>query len=454
MSALARYFNLLGKDISGSDKEPSATICALKKEGINNIWTPHSDQELSKINPDYIIYSTAVNETNPEIKWAKENNKIILHRSELLELATKEKKLIAVSGTHGKTSTTALIYDTLEKNDYSPSCIIGGILNSKRSNSVLGTGKYFVIEADESDKSFLKGTPEIGIITNIEKDHLENYNDGFEEIKKSFRTFAFNAFHNKGLVVCIEDTVTRELISNDFNKEDPKIITYGFKDSKYNPTLSAKYKTENNTWDIFFKNIFAVNLKLQFAGKHYLLNALAAFGAGYLLGLSPDKIKSGIETSKGVQRRFQILGKYNGATIVDDYAHHPTEIKATVDAALYLTPKRLLVLIQPHQPTRLMQLWNEFITVLKERDEDIYITDTYIARGSEIQGINSKKLVSEISKPNVNYLPGNIDKITEEVKKLIKPDDLVLILGAGDITKVGQKLVNSYEILATNSGNN
>ncbi|MBI1857969.1 MAG: UDP-N-acetylmuramate--L-alanine ligase, partial [Candidatus Melainabacteria bacterium] len=138
MSALARYFNLLGKDISGSDKELSATICALKEEGINNIWTPHADKELSKINPDYIIYSTAVNETNPEIKWAKENNKIILHRSELLELATKEKKLIAVSGTHGKTSTTALIYDTLEKNGYSPSCIIGGILNSKRSNSVLG----------------------------------------------------------------------------------------------------------------------------------------------------------------------------------------------------------------------------------------------------------------------------------------------------------------------------
>lgn len=450
MSALARYYNSLGSIISGSDKEASAITDDLKKEGIKEIWISHNTENIKKTNPDIVIYSTAINLNNEEIIWAKENNKQILHRSDLLELATRSKKLISVSGTHGKTTTSAMISEMLIKNDFEPSFILGGILLSKNTNTAIGNGEYFVIEADESDKSFLKGNPEIAVITNIEAEHMENYPGGIEEIKSSFIEYGEMAILNTGLVVCMEDKITQEIVLNNFNLKDPKLITYSSNISNHETTFSANYNNTKELWDIYLRQEYFISLKLELPGKHNLLNSLAAIGVGYLLGIKKENIKKALENYAGVKRRFQILSKTNDITIIDDYAHHPTEILATIKAAKELKPNRMIVILQPHQPTRLRDLWQSFIDILKDQEELIFITDLYLARGAHIKGITSKRLVEELQKPNIQYIPGNIDQITQYVEKIIKPKDLILIMGAGDITQLGPRLLKSYEVLASN----
>lgn len=444
MSALARLFHAKGSIISGSDKEHSATTSALQVEGIKNIWTPHSKNNLEKANPDYVIYSTAINTSNEEFNYAKDSKKKLLHRSELLEIATLDKKLISVSGTHGKTTTSSMISSILLNSNLAPSAVLGGILLDKETNIVIGDGEYFVIEADESDKSLLKGSPEIAVITNIEADHLENYPGGLEEIKKTFLEFAKKAVLKTGLVACFQDKITKELITKHFSSSNQKIISYSTNEST---TVYAKQNKKENSWDIFFKGEYKTSVKLNNPGEHNVLNALAAFSTCYLVGVSPEKIKQALENYRGVKRRFEIVGRTKEITIVDDYAHHPTEIAATIKAAKELNPKRLIIILQPHQPTRLRDLWSDFIEVLKNEDAPIFITDTYIARGKEIKGISSKKLVSEINKSNINYLPGNISEISSQLEKLIQNGDLVLIMGAGDITNLGPRLLKSREQL-------
>ena len=453
MSALARYLNTNNSNISGSDRENSSLIEELIKEGIKNIWVPHNRKNIEKINPDLIVYSTAVTPDNAELIWAKENKKEIIHRSDLLDALTSSKKLISVSGTHGKTTTSAMITHVLIKNNLNPQAIIGGIFLDKNTNIITGSGDYFVIEADESDKSFLKGNPEIAVITNIEPDHLENFPGGFEEIKDSFLEFAKKPLSRKGLVVCFDDKTTREIITKNFDIKNENIFSYGINE-KYKPKITAKYNATKNSWDISVKGNFSTSVKLTTPGRHNVLNALAAFSTGYLLGISPEKIKDSIESYPGVKRRFQILTSSNKITIIDDYAHHPTEIAAVISSARELNPKRIVAVLQPHQPGRLKDLWNEFIEVLKNQDFNIFITDTYIARGSEIEGINSKKLVQEINKQNITYLPGNIDDIAGQLEKVIKEGDLVLIMGAGDITNLGPKLLKACGRLVLSSGNN
>lgn len=454
MSALARLYYGMGSLISGSDKVSSQLISKLTSEGITNIWAPHTRDKLAKVNPEYIIYSTAIADENEELIWAKENKKNILHRSELLELATNQKKLIAVSGTHGKTTTASIIYEILSKANLNPSCILGGILISKDTNAVHGTGEYFIAEADESDKSFLKGNPEISIITNIEEDHLENFKGGIKEIKSSFIEFAKKGLNNKGLIACFDDKHTREILSNNFDLNSPKILTYGFHNENKHPIFSIEQDKRSQMWKVFFNNNQIGAFKLKTNGKHNALNALASYATGYMLGLDTKTIQQSIEEFGGVKRRFQKLGEFNGAVIIDDYAHHPTEIMATVKAAKEYNPNRLVIIIQPHHPKRLFDLWKQFISTLKEISDTVFITDLYVARGKPIEGVTSKKLVEEISKPNVNYLPGSIEEITDFLKKTIKPKDLVLIMGAGNISNAGQMLAHSYEILASKGGNN
>lgn len=444
MSALARYFHTSGSIISGSDKETSSLINDLQKEGIKSIWTPHNKENIKNIDPEYVIFSTAVSNTNEELIWAKENKKHVLHRSELLELAHKGKKLIAISGTHGKTTTSAMIYDILYKGNLDPSLILGGIALNKNTNTIIGSGEYFIIEADESDKSFLKGEPEIAIITNIEAEHLENYPDGLEEIKKTFLEFAKKTITKKGLVICLQDKITREIIENNFNLNNPKLISYGIYKKCPQAMVNARYNSSEKAWEIYIKEKLEASIKLKNPAEYNVLNALAAFSAGYLIGINPRKIKEALEGYLGVKRRFQVVAKTKEITIIDDYAHHPTEIAQTIQAAKELNPERLIIVLQPHQPTRLRDLWEEFIEVLKKEENIVFVTDTYIARGTEINGISSQALIQKVNKSNINYLPGDINKIAKYLKNTIKPNDLILIMGAGDITNLGQELLKSY----------
>ena len=454
MSALARYFYSQGLQISGSDKEDSYMITELKKEGIREIWTPQNKEKIRAHNPDYIIYTTAINKDNEELSWAKENNKTILHRSEMLETAIGQKRLISVSGTHGKTTTTAMIAQMLLDHDLNPSVILGGILKNENTNAISGSGEYFLIEADESDRSHLKGNPEIAIITSIEADHLENYSNDFNEIKKSFIEFSKKAILNQGIIVCFDDKNTREIISDNFNINDKKIITYGTGKNSKDLKIFADFNSDLNSWDIFKDSKHITSLKLKIPGKHNILNSLAAFATGILIGLSPKNIKHSLERYEGVKRRFEIIFKSKDLTIIDDYAHHPTEISATISAAKELNPHRLIIILQPHQPTRLQDLWEDFVNVFRTEESLVFITETYIARGKGIEGITTKKLVDEINKPNIKYLPGSIEQIATHLEKVIKSNDLILIMGAGDITTLGKALLSHYKTLAEVFGNN
>ena len=443
MSALARYLNTSGYHISGSDKEQSTLINDLQYEGIQNIWTPHSRKKIQNICPDLVIYSTAIENSNEEFLWAKENKKEILHRSDLLDQLTSSKKLISVSGTHGKTTTSGMIAEMLLNSSLNPSVILGGILESKNTNSIVGSGDYFVIEADESDKSFLKGNPEISVITNIEPDHLENYPGGLEEIKTSFLEFAKKTMSRKGLVVCMQDKITDELIRKNFDLNDPKLISYGINTDSPEITIRANFNNKTNSWNIYLKKNLLFTFKLKNPGNHNVLNALAAVGVGHLIGISPEKFKNTLENYQGIKRRFEILVKTNEITIVDDYAHHPTEIIATIKAAKELCPERLIIVFQPHQPRRLQDFWGDFVGAFKEEDSPVFITDIYIARGNEIKGISGQKLVQDISKPNVNHLPGNIEEISKYLSGFIKEGDFILIMGAGNITNLGPMLMKT-----------
>ena len=454
MSALARYFHADGSVVSGSDKEKSYLISELEQEGITNIWIPHNKKNIEQINPDYIIYSTAITASNEEIIWGKERNKTLLHRADLLQTAIGSKNLISVSGTHGKTTTSAMITEIFLGANLNPSAIIGGLLIDKNSNTVVGNGEHFIIEADESDKSFLKGNPVIAVITNIEADHLENYPGGIDEIKSSFLEFASKALLNKGLIACIQDPITKDLLEKNFSLNNPKLITYGIAGKCNSPIISAKYNIKEKSWDIFYKNELKTSIKLRHPGEHNILNALAAFGVGSLVGIIPEKIKESLETYKGTKRRFQVISQSKELIIVDDYAHHPTEIKKSIEAAYEIKPKRLIIVVQPHQPVRLRDLWDQYKEVFKHETSPVYITDTFIARGSEIPGISSQKLVKEINKSNVNYLPGSIEEITNHLKNILQPEDFILIMGAGDITNLGPKLLQSDYLLTSNTGNN
>ncbi len=455
MSALARFYHSKDSFVSGSDKEHSPYIEDLQNEGIKIIWTPHNKTNIEKINPDYVIYSTAITNENEELKWAKENNKNILHRSELLQIAFQNKKLISISGTHGKTTTSAMVAEILIESGLNPSAILGGIIQTRNTNTIPGNGDYFIAEADESDKSFLKGDPDIAVITNIEADHLENYPGGFEEIKKSFLEFAKKAMLNNGLVACIQDKVTKEIITKNFDLNSPKLITYGITQKSDQAMISANRNNQNNCWDIYIKNKLVTSINLKVPGEHNILNALAALGVCHLIGIDFEKYKKAIENYEGVKRRFQIILKTKELTIVDDYAHHPTEIVATIKAAKELSPTRLIVVLQPHQPKRLKDLWKEFKQVLIDEDNcTIFITDTYIARGQEITGISSQKLVEEIGKPEVKYLPGDIEQIAQSIERFIKTGDFILIMGAGNITNLSQKLLKFNQQLASKFGNN
>ena len=452
MSALGRYFHLQGNTISGSDRQDSALINDLKKENIN-IWIPHDKELIKQANPDYVIYSTAILENNEELLWAKENKKQILHRSELLLHATKSKKIISISGTHGKTTTSAMTSEMLMDAGFHPSSVLGGILISKNTNVIVGNGEYFVIEGDESDKSFLKGEPEIAVITNIEADHLENYKGGLNEIKDSFLEFAKKGINKSGLVFCIDDKITKEIILKNFDLKNKKLISYGFYSEDQMPKISAKKNEENLSCDIYLEGKKICSLNPSTSGRHNILNSLAVFSCGYLLGIDFQKIKQTIENYKGTKRRFEFIYRSKELTIIDDYAHHPTEIEATIQAAKELNPERLLIVLQPHQALRLRDLWSDFIKVLKNTSDTLFVTDVYIARGQNIENISSQKLVEEVSKPNINYIPGSIEQIAGYLKKIIQKEDLILIMGAGDITYLCLKLIPS-KTLDSKSGNN
>lgn len=437
MSAIARVLLEQGYSVTGSDIKESRYIENLRELGAR-IFIGHRAENIG--NPDLVVYSTAIRKDNVEIITAKERGIPVIHRSEMLYHLTNGKKTIAVTGTHGKTTTTSLAAFMLSVAGLKPGFIIGGELNEIGTNAQHGEGPYFIIEADESDGSFLYLKPHISIITNLEVEHLDYYGT-FERLCQSFKKFAQKTRNT--CIFCADD---ERLLSffKDADKKEKKLISYGF-------SSKADIRAENYECDgrggkfVIRDGIFGNKLVAytQLKGKHNVQNALSVYALGKVLSIDEEKILKAIEKFPGVRRRFEFKGIVDGIAIIDDYAHHPTEIKATIEAAKSLNHSRLIAVFQPHRYTRVAHLYKEFPQAFENADV-IVTTQIYSAGEDPLPGVSGQWLFEMIADKNLRkklaYIPRIID-IPEYIKHISKPGDLVLFLGAGDITLVSSETV-------------
>lgn len=435
MSALARVLLAQGKAVSGSDQHDSEILQELAGMGAKT-YIGHTSANVNEAG--VVVISTAIVQNNPELVRARELNLPIMHRSDVLRLLSKSSKMIAISGTHGKTTTTGMVSQVLLDCGFDPSVIVGGIFERIGSNGRYGKGEYFVAEADESDRTHADVTSYISVITNIEADHLENYPGGLQQIKDVMLSFANKTTF--AVVLCQDDYGCRSVMQE---IAAPK-VTYG----KFGEEEPATYQYENidgGAMRVYKGKTLLGTVNLAVPGEHNKLNALAAIVVGLEVGGSFDKIAASISKFGGVNRRFQILGESNGIVVVDDYAHHPTEVVATLQAARqYIKSKKLsrvVALFQPHQPGRLRDLWDEFARSFVDADV-VLVSDVYVARGGQIEGITSERLVDCIKHKDAHYLEGRGEDLAAKVLPHLRSGDLVLTIGAGDVTKAGPALLH------------
>ncbi len=446
MSAIARILLAKGKIVSGSDKAESEITKELAQLGAQIHIGHHQDNVKDA---GVLVISTAITTENPELAYAKSVGLPVLHRSDLLAHLSRSAKLIAVSGTHGKTTTTGMIAQLMLDCGLKPSVVVGGIFERIGSNAISGSGQYFVAEADESDRTHANVTSYIAVLTNVEADHLENYPGGVSQIRDVMLSFAKNA--ERAVILCTDDSGCRALIKP-LELAGKNVITYGRRGSASNP-IYAYESLPGSSMAVFHREIELGTITLAVPGEHNKQNALSAIAAGMELALPFAVMASSLSEFKGVDRRFQIIGEVDGTVIVDDYAHHPTEVRAVLQAAKqYIAqrqqndglPRRLVAIFQPHQPGRLRDFWDEFCVSFNDADLAL-IADIYVARGTPIENINSARFVSCLQNKNSRYLPGTVDELLPQVMKDLRPYDLVLTIGAGDITRLGPMLLEALE---------
>jgi len=440
MSALARLLLHEGKAVSGSDKQSNSVTDELATLGAK-ISIGHKAE--NAIGAGAIVVSTAISTDNPELAWATANNRPIFHRSQILAALAKGKKLVAVSGTHGKTTTTAMIGKVLIDAGLDPGIVLGGIFPLLHSNCRAGNSQYFVAEADESDGTHKTLAADIAVVTNVEADHMENYGHDIKQIFAAMTQFANQA---KQVVLCLDDPGCRSILPELKNN----MIGYGKKDkAKTHSTPKVIYsfeETSTSTIKIYKNNEVLGTITLSVPGMHNKYNATAAVATGVELGIDFKTIAASLATFANVDRRFQIIGQAQDILIVDDYAHHPTEVMAVLEAARqYIAQgqfkaQRLVAVFQPHQPGRLKDLWGEFCQAFTNCDL-LLVADVYIARGTAIAGVDSKRFATEVNHKNCIYLSGPTSTLSKQVIDILKPGDLVVTIGAGDITNIGPALL-------------
>ncbi|MFX4261417.1 UDP-N-acetylmuramate--L-alanine ligase [Pelotomaculum propionicicum] len=435
MNGIAIILLGLGYKVSGSDLKPSAVTERLEALGAD-CHTGHARQNLG--DADLVVASTAIPPENPELVEAKERGLPVVHRSEMLAWLMNRQKGIAIAGAHGKTTTTSMLALVLEKNDLQPTIVIGGELTEIGGNAKLGRGEYLVAEADESDGSFLKLDPFIEVITNIEDDHLDYYKN-MERILDAFREFLAKVPENGLAVVCLDDPRLRELVE-DYHRP---FQTYALDNPGADYTLqNTRFNRDVTSGDVYYRGLYIGTLKLKVHGRHNLSNALAVVAVGRFIGLAFDAIASALENFTGAGRRFQLTGEVKGIMVIDDYAHHPTEIKATLKAAVQVKTGRVISVFQPHRYTRTAILGERFGEAFKDADV-IIVSDLYSAGESPIEGVSAKTIIEAIEKHDgreVIYLPTQTE-IVNFLVRTVRPGDMVLTMGAGDIWNAGVELV-------------
>jgi len=432
MSGLAKYLLENGHEVSGSDINDSKYITKLRELGAK-IFIGHDENNLPE--DCIVVASTAIKNSNPEIQKARRLGLEILHRSDILARVSKSEKLfLGYAGTHGKTTTSGLCSYVLEKANLLPSYVVGGILPEIGTNAHCQNGKFFSAELDESDGTIVKYTPNVTVINNLEADHLDFYKNGLEDILKTFETFITNLKENSVILVNADDEGVNKLIRRE------NMISYGLNSADYQ-AKNINYGSEFTTFKIYFKGNLLSKLKICLKGVHNVYNALAVFASLHQAGVEMEKVVPHFATFTGMGRRFEKVGEFNGITIYDDYAHHPTEIKATMSATKAFKDRNIIAVFQPHRYTRLSNLWSEFLDAFDGADR-IIVTDVYAASEDPIEGINSENFVQELNKNYLaEHLPGDMKTVAQKLLPTLKSGDIVIGLGAGTITNLGKELL-------------
>ena len=438
MSAIALVLHGMGFVVSGSDIKESRYTNVLKNEGIK-IIIGHSKKNIE--GADIVVYSTAIPDNNLEIETAREKKIPILARSDILAWILNSRKGIAISGTHGKTTTTSMISLIFRGLGLDPIIVVGGELNELGSNARYGKGDYVIAEACESDGSFLKYKPSVSVVTNIEGDHFDFYKN-IEEIKQSFLKFIGNT-RSGGLVILNGDEI---YLQDFFKSDDKKIIYYGINPENHIYAENIKFSNFTSSYTLVTgksKKHKKIKIKLNVPGIYNIENSLAAFAVCYGLNLDMERAADILKFFTGVKRRFEKRGEKKGAVIFDDYAHHPTEVKATLEAAAEEKNKRIITVFQPHRYSRLANLKDKFNSCFNMSDT-LIITDVYGSGEQPIPGITGKVLIDNLIdggfKNKIIYIP-KIRDVSEYLEYNIKQGDMILLMGAGDITRVTDEIL-------------
>lgn len=437
MSGIARILVALDIKVSGSDVKDSQTLAGLRKLGVEAFASHSAENVLGR---DVVVISSAIAESNVELKRARELSIPILLRAQALAILMSEKKSIAIAGTHGKTTTTSMLTVALQHCGVDPSFAIGATVSNSGTNAHHGSGDVFVAEADESDGSFLVYKPFGAIVTNIELDHVDHFADE-SAVDEVFANFVTTIQPGGFLVICGDDKGAKRLISKG-EISGVTVATYGESndcDLKVDRiALDATSSSARITW----KGRVLGELLLSVPGKHNVLNAAATLTAGLLLGYPAPELMQGLKTFTGARRRFELKGKTNGITVIDDYGHHPTEIRVTLETAQnYNQSGRVIVIFQPHRFSRTAHFLAEFAKELSIADK-VFLLEVYAASELPIQGVTSLSIAQRMTPEKVIYEP-SMPTVIEMVVAMAKPNDLILTLGAGDVNSLGPLILQS-----------
>ncbi|MGO1161653.1 UDP-N-acetylmuramate--L-alanine ligase [Brucella pseudogrignonensis] len=434
MSGIAEVLHNLGYKVQGSDQSDSANVQRLREKGIE-VFVGHKAENLG--DAEVIVVSTAIKKTNPELAAAREKLLPIVRRAEMLAELMRFRRAVAIGGTHGKTTTTSMVAALLDAGHLDPTVINGGIINAYGTNARMGDGDWMVVEADESDGTFLKLPADIAVVTNIDPEHLDHYGN-FDNVRAAFAQFVENVpFYGFG-VMCLDHPEVQALVSR---IEDRRIVTYG-----QNPQADVRFVNHHmegavSVFDVLIRSrkgetTEIKDLRLPMPGLHNVSNATAAIAVAHELGISADDIRRGLGAFGGVKRRFTHTGSWNGVEIFDDYGHHPVEIRAVLKAAREATKGRVVGIVQPHRYTRLHSLFDEFAACFNDADT-VIVAPVYTAGEDPIEGVNSETLVSRIKTAghrDARYASGP-ETLAPLVASVAEPGDFVVFLGAGNITQ-------------------
>jgi UDP-N-acetylmuramate--alanine ligase len=439
MSGIAEVLLSLGYSVSGSDLRPSGVTQRLAGLGAS-VQAGHAAENV--VGAHVVVTSTAVRGDNPEVLEARRTGVPVIPRAEMLAELMRLKYGVTVAGSHGKTTTTSMVAQVLDSGGLDPTVIVGGILQHLGSGARVGAGEFMVAEADESDRSFLKLSPTLAVITNIDREHLDTYAD-LADVQQAFLGFVNKVPFYGSAILCLDDGPTQDILP----RVERRVVTYGLSSQAHISARDVKLGPTSSSYTASAEGTTLGSISLGVPGAYNVVNSLAAVAVGLDLGVSFAKVKEGLESFAGVDRRFQLRGEAGGVTVLDDYGHHPTEIRLTLETLRGLAgARRTVVLFQPHRYSRTRQLWDEFCRSFHQADV-LLVTDIYPAGEPPSEGVTSERLAAAIGERGhrgLRYV-GDMPAATRCLLEEVREGDVVLTLGAGNVWPAGEALLKQRQ---------